>query len=85
MGYVLCTCTELFGRFSGLALNSMSCSPLWRISGDFNSPTVKSISQIHSTNIFLNRYTSHLLENFAIFNIAISRYPDIHSKFMVYN
>ena len=28
-------------------LTSTSCSPLWRISDDFNAPKVKSISQIH--------------------------------------
>ena len=28
------------------------CSRLWRICDDFNSPTVKSISQIHITNPF---------------------------------
>ena len=33
----------------GLALNSISCSPLWRIYDDFNSPEVRSISQIHNT------------------------------------
>ena len=36
----------------GLALNSISCSPLWRIYDDFNSPEVRSISQIHNPKTF---------------------------------
>ena len=34
------------GRVAGLALDTVLCSPFWRLCDDFKSPRIKSISQM---------------------------------------
>ena len=66
-----------------LALTSISCSSLWRISDDFNAPKFKSISQIHNKKTFqIDNYVSNLLRNFAFFMITkLEIYRDLQQLY----